>query len=605
MRLAQMVGAAIPPLPLMPAERVLRQLYGGTFLTYADVFGEAIDLKTVQRWIAAIPAETVLSICSVLSRYASVRQARELSQGPLVAWAVSPLYAPDVLNMLRGGDQAPRQLLFHHEQLLLAAKLAILHGAGGPPAPADVGQRHEVGRILLAVNDLILSAGRDAAPESDAILGLVVRSLTINSVEEPRYQIARAYDMFVERAAANPEIGRFFHDEFGVELPDFMAFGLFCSLPVFPLQAPLPPVLDVANALQSGQFVPPRVQAHPDWAPALDQLVAPRDWFRAHLTDGKVGASTFHPFQLRPFFRSITGAIFPISHRFVLDRIGTGMLWMMHDAKRAKGRHGVQTFMGTLGTVCVEPHCVEALRDATPAGTGQLFLAGSDVPEYVSPGLGKVRGSDAYIADGERLVVIEITGSGVPISTLLSGDGAQFRVEFEKKMVMDSTPSGKPKPGKLGQLDRVVRDLLGGHLRLPGVDHSGIRTIYPVVLGLQPWALFPNVEAVITQMLDAHSMFAYPRGPIVVAPVRMITMEEVEIVAGDLAAGRARLADLLQGWLDDGLGRDSGFKNHLLRRGYQEQDNPRIHATYDRWAAGARETLVRSGLLDPDDPPPA
>src|SRR5438132_10738179 len=70
-RLAAM-GVDFPATPLTPAERVLRQLYGATFLTYRDTFGEDVTLETVQDWISGIPAEAILGVCSVMSRYASV-----------------------------------------------------------------------------------------------------------------------------------------------------------------------------------------------------------------------------------------------------------------------------------------------------------------------------------------------------------------------------------------------------------------------------------------------------------------------------------------------------------------------------------------------------
>jgi hypothetical protein len=599
------MGFFVPPTPLTPAEHVMRELFSGTFLSYRGIFGEAATLDTVKGWIGQIPAEAILGVCSVLSRYATIQSERDLVQRPLVEWALSPAWVPAVLDMLEGGRSAARQMLFHHEQLLLAAKLAILYGADGPADPSDVAQRHEVGRILLAVSDLLLDASRDVDPESDVILGLVVRGLTLNSVQEPRFQIACAYDMFVERGAADPSIGRFFHDEFGIDVADFMALGFFCAMYVQPMLVPQPPWRDVAEIFVSGQVVPTRVREHPEWEPTLDLLAASREWFREQLDDGVVGASTFYPFQQRPYYRSTSGAIFPITHRFVLDRIGMGMLWMMHEAQREKGGKSIQNFMARVGEVCIEPHCIDAVRDATPTASGQRFIAGPEVPEYVVAARGKLKGSDAYIIDGRRLVVFEITGSAVTSKALLGGDGALFRADFKRKMIVEIDASGNRDLGKLGQLDRVVGDLLAGHPVIPGLDINAIDTIYPVLLTLQPMPQYPNIGRVIKTMLKDEGMFDFPPRRISIAPVRMINLEEVEIIAGDLAAGRTRLADVLQTWIDNPLDHDSSLKNHLIRRHYQELDNARIHAAYDRWTASARQTLLDAGLVDekpPTDP---
>jgi hypothetical protein len=592
------MGVYVPPTPLTPAERVMRELFSGTFLSYRGVFGEAATFDQVKAWIEQIPTEMILGVCSVLSRYATIQSERDLVQRPLVEWAVSPAWAPRVLAMLEGGRNAARQILFHHEQLLLAAKLAILYGVDGPAEPANTGQRYEVGRVLLAASDLLLDARRDVDPESDVILGLVVRGLTLNSVQEARFQIARAYDMFVERGANDPSIGTFFRHKFGIDIADFMAFGLFCATYVRPMLVPRPPWLDLAEIFESGQIVPTRVREHPKWEPTLDLLAAPREWFREQLDDGEVGASTFFPFQQRPYYRSASGAIFPINHRFVLDRIGMGMLWMMHDAQGNKRGTSIQDFMARVGEVCVEPHGIDALRDATPAVSGQRFIAGPENPEYRVTGRGKFKGSDAYIIEGRRLVVFEITGSAVAGKALLSGDGALFRADFKKKMVVEIKASGKRKLGKLGQLDRVIGDLLAGSPVIPGLDINDIDTIYPVLLTLQPMPQYPNIGRVVNAMLSDEGMFQYPKNK--VAAVRMINLEELEIIAGDLAAGRIRLADVLQIWIDNPLDHDSSLKNHLIRRNYRELDNTRIHAAYDRWTAKARQTLLDAGLVDVD-----
>jgi hypothetical protein len=78
-RMAAM-GVAVPPTPLTPAEPVLRELFAGTFLTYHDIFGEEVPLDTVLGWIRKLPADAVLGVCSVLSRYSSVHSERDRSQ---------------------------------------------------------------------------------------------------------------------------------------------------------------------------------------------------------------------------------------------------------------------------------------------------------------------------------------------------------------------------------------------------------------------------------------------------------------------------------------------------------------------------------------------
>jgi hypothetical protein len=588
------MGILLPEQPLTDGERVLRELFTGTFVTYRNVYEDEVDLATVRGWVQAIPVETTLAVCSVLSRYASVHSRRDPSQPDLIRWALSPLHVPAVLDLLAGGDQAARQFLFHHEQLLLASKLALLYGSDVEADLNDVEQRHAVGRVLLAVNDLLLTVGKQEDPRSDAMLGLVVRSLAINNVEEPLYQIGRTNNMFVERAAST-DIGESFLAEFGAEIPEFMAFAFYCAVPFDPFNIPLPPHLDPAGLFNAGRILAERVNANRQGSAMLPLLAADRAWFRRELNDGKVGGSTFYPFQSHPYYQSSTGAIFPLNYRFLLEKVGSGIFWMLHAAKRAKkGRH-VETFMGVVGERITEPYGIDLLRSATPAATGQLFIAGPDIPRYRSPRRGEVRGSDAYLLDGSRLAVFEITASGIPIDTLLSGDGARFRTDFERKMVRDPS-KGKLDRGKLGQLDRVIGDLLAGHLQLPGVDINHLTTIYPVLVSPQYIPLFATIRPVIDDLLRTHGMFAFTGTKVVVAPVRIVAFEELEILTGDLSTGKARLLATLQGWTDDPFDHDSSLKNHLLRHGYKESQNPQLSAAYNRWGEATTQALLKVGL---------
>jgi hypothetical protein len=577
----------------MAAEIDLRQLFASTYLRYADVFTKPVDIATVASWLKELPTEAVLAVCSVLSRYASVHSLRDGSQLPMIDWALSPDLASKVKTRLAEGGDTPRfHLVFHHEQLLLAAKLAIVQGTDEAADPANVDQRHAIGQALLAVNDLLSVVATDENAESDRMLGLAVRALALSNVEVLPYQIARIYNMYVERAAST-DIARYFTTTFRLEVAAFMAFSFLCAVPFEPWDTPLPPQLDIGAVLRAGRLLHERIRAHPDWLAPLDLLSADRDWFRERLGDGVVEGSTFYPFQERPLYRSSSGAIVPIHARFLTEKTGPGVFWMLHAAKVADAGHSIQTFMGTVGKAIVEPYCIDLLTNVTPSASGQRLIPGPPLGRYRSSGIGKVEGSDAYLLDGDRLIVFEITASGIPIGTLLSGDGARFRDDFERKMVYDAS---KNKRGKLGQLDRVIHDILDGRLVLPGVDVSALKTIYPLLLSQQYIPNFPTIRPVIDQLIAKHGFFAFAHPTVAVTSFRIMSIEEIEFLGGDLVAGGHRLADLLQGWLDDPVLHDSSMKNHLFRIDYVERDNIGLHAIYDRWTAHERHLLLESGL---------
>jgi hypothetical protein len=604
----------LPDPDVPPGVAVLRELFAGTFVSWYDLFSDELTEGRLIEWVRAIPTETVIAVCSALSRLLAVgheaRQlphytAMEVVQRQIANWVLSPIYSGDVVRLLTGGARAPRQALVHDEQLLLAMKLAVLHGQDGPPELAGPEHWHAVGRILLGLNGL-LGRTRVDDPESDLMLGMTVRGLSVTNSEPAAYLIARYFHLLAESSHGvfdGGGAGRTFDADFasayGVSIEEFMALAALCAAPFANLNDPLASRLGPGGFWQAGKLALQQMAAAGYDAAKLDLVAGDKSWYASQFAGAQaLWTSTFYPFYERPFYRSVTDTIIPLSHRLSLEKIGSGVYWMLHAAHRAQGGRAVQHFMGAFGGP-VEEYIDGILRRSFPPTGTREYIPGGTISAYRSPGFpSPVDGGDGYLMANGRVVVFEMTGSAIPAQTLLSGDGARFRDDFERKMVMEVTSSGAQKLGKFAQLDRVVRDLIGGHLILPGLAPGEIKEVFPVLVSLTPFPQLANIWSVINDILSKWKLFQFNAPSVLVHPPQIATVEELELLEAGFAAGEYTLPELLWGKWCDPFMRDSSLKNYLVKEHLREHDNPELHAIYDRYRHAVIDVLVRRGLAD-------
>ncbi len=590
-------GVALPAPEPDLAARLLRDLFVGSYLGLRAVCGTAADLDTVRGWVAELPTETIIGRCSSLSRLLTLPLDIDptAKQREIAANLVSPILAPEVDALLRD-TAGPTTVLVTHESLLLTIKLAILHGQPGPPTMERSDHRWAVGRIVLAINDL-LDCERINDLESDRLLGFVVRGLSLTSTEEFRYLIGRMYDLLVRwpprvSASALLDFDADFTKAVGMSVREFMAVATYCMVSFTADDGSLSRRLGAGGFWKAGPVVASAVVGR--FGPsALDHLAGDRAWFTKELDDGReLALSSFLPFHARPYYRLERGGLIPINERLAQEKVAVGPFWMLHEAMRNIPR-GIQTLMGDFGLV-FERYVDDLVARSTPAAVG-VHLSGYG-QTYLSTTIGSTaEGSDTYIlASDGNLVLFESTASSVPVADLLSGDGARFRLAFQNKMVMEQRTGRSPKPGKLAQLDRVILDLAAGDRVHPHLDPSRVRAVHPVLVTLTPLPQLANIRSVIDAMLKKAGLFAPQKGFTLHPPV-LISVEELEMLEGALRRGETTLLAVLARWRA-AIDHDSSLKNHLARTGFQEEANPYLGQRYTEYVADVNQILKARGL---------
>src|SRR5258708_11476606 len=136
-----------------------------TYITWNDVTQRSRDLTELKEYIASMSTEALLaaaSIISIIQQNTPWNPALfRAQQRNLARQICSSDIADQIEQLIISGK---RDVLTAGEQLLQAAKLAILYGKSGPAENMSVDAQNDLGRFFLEVNELTEAHGEEGLP---------------------------------------------------------------------------------------------------------------------------------------------------------------------------------------------------------------------------------------------------------------------------------------------------------------------------------------------------------------------------------------------------------------------------------------------------------
>lgn len=509
-------------------------------LRWRDLFGRSMSIDQLRLRVRALSCDAVIGAVSILSLLVN---RSELSDGQS---------AQNRAARLMLGPEFARQAVFHlseghrgafvfHEQLLIAARLAV---ALGSSAPADwVSEWPRVGEVLLGISDLIGDARGDVeVPQGDDLLGMIVRGNVLGPEEPPQHRLARYRWLLsqdphhVPRAPqlirANPPAA-VFAKEYGLTVEEFAISHLIYRHDFDELsQGPLP-----GNALFAFGTSGIRANMSEDLhrrflalaAASRQELAA---GFTTPLARPDLTSLSFEPFLDRPICRLSTGGHIPISHYLLHELLGPGFYWLLRQAYyRGWADAGRSAFGDYMGTLFQE--YVDRLLQRTYAARGVgTYLSEHQVGPY--PRMGQqVAPSDGLVIDPDRIGVIECWSRPLLRGALI-GSGTAFRREIRGELM-----------AKLRQLDRVIGDLRSGALSLPGGKPAGLRGYVPILVLLQPFPQHPAIIVAVQDEVQNRGLFLGSPNEPGILPPQLVSADDLELLEPLLAAGGEGLTTYL------------------------------------------------------------
>jgi len=578
-------GPLLLPEAHVRAEQSLYRQGYRRWVAWRDLGRIKLSLERLQQVASQLSTDSVLLAVSALGIMVYHRSPEEQKLKNQLS-AVKLFLSPETWQSITRLFESRRyQVVFHEEELLIAARLALTHGrpAGGMAWDVDRGTE-----LLLGIND-VLSFERELPTRVP--LAVSLRRLGLFQGEATRYSLGRYYDLLVKRArslqglAGAIDLDGEFMDETGLTMEQFLAAGLLFHLP-FSSKPPPDVPLHLAFIDTIDRFVAAGANATAVMR-AMPLYVGDREWYARSFGDlddaDKPERSSFLPFQERPLYRLENGSTIPISMAYLSERMVQGIYWILHERwRRQDPRDGVsrlRTFLGHLFQGYISDLLTRVYRSGPQPET--MLWTESDLPRY-GPKKQRRDPPDILVVQGRDLLVFEVNVATVPAAVRTGADVERFAQttirEFRRK---------------LAQVNSYATDVLEGKLAVPGLALCEVRRIFPLLVLLSP---FPQTPAIFAHLGQGNAprpqSVSTGHGRVEIYPPQLITAEELEILEPIMSAGQMRLGDLFVRKLADHDAAYQSVKNFLyLQPGFRETDNTAMQRLYQKVTDVSLRTL--------------
>ena len=370
----------------------------------------------------------------------------------------------------------PTRAFFHTRQLLYLAKLALRHcplGSGLLFGHTGI----EAGLILLKVNDQLHMKDRSGANNSDVETrdyALLSEFIAVNEFtgSDPGDIALRAYQMLFEFSSDGTnepffmDLDAIFSAQTGINLEQYfaMCFSLFVSTAKAFYTKMDSALTFAANTWAKSSLPTATIKAF--WNQV--SLPAPNVKAAAANDYGNNDVTVFRKWPLVEH----NDVRFGFDSSFFMEKLWAGPFWtIFFSSDEAKQK--MPQFTGWL----FERYLNRLLTQA--CGGPNKFI-----PEPKKTSEGQNEFTDGMVICGDSLVLIEYKAVMFTAEAKYSGNRTLLREEIEKKLLRNER--GKPKG--VSQLKTAIEYLNTNDLRyaVKDVDLSGIRTIYPLLVTLEP-----------------------------------------------------------------------------------------------------------------------
>ena len=507
----------------------------------AEITGERV-LELI-RGIPFAPAmRFVSSLQKVIGlRYVDVEQQRQLfravyGEGPLSVAADAFLNAHE------------RGALFFEQQLFALQRLLVLHASDEEADDLTPKQHVALRSALLYIPGTILSMDEEMAEapelvEDERWLRYFVGNGGFVAHGSLMHEMARAHRMYEVVAKSGHTRD---HDDFcpiddwlveayGMTFVELQAFG-FVMLAGSKVKTEDEPPL----AIDPSYFDTTAFRGRTD--EGLKAFAADREWFREEFrrsteTKRRIAFET-HPFLRRPGLVQKDGTVLIVAPRAIEAWLGaSGTYYRLFDIARAKGSETRKAFTRFNGAL-QEQYARHLMYVAYPDQPRRKLLGMGVVcgPRTYKVGKGReqLETTDIVIALGFDLVLIEVTAGRLTERSLVEADAESVLADLEKMVVK-----------KTRQLGRVIGDIFDDPSRLPDVDLSLIKRVWPIVVSGDGLFQNPSLSDYTNTHAGKYLQFDRKRFPATVRPVFVLDLEELAALGGMIGAGLS-LVDILE-----------------------------------------------------------
>ena len=519
--------------------------------TFEDLFGRRSTLDELITDIRSFRQQSVLWVCATIVTGLQLWGGVD-SEPEVYARFLSLFFDADTRSRLIAGYWSfPQRLLFHRRQILLIAKLAILHCSGSGLDARQSGGRF--GPILLKASDqfhygLLPPTASAHVATRDALGKIITEMLAVGESGSQHIGnlITRSHLMltrFTHELRDDPDfvdVAGEHQKSTGLTLDEFAALILgvharFGENLVQKLYSE-PGALPLKEANFTSTAVPyDKVKRF------LDSVSNGPATIARELQERDNGPNDFTAFRKSPLIRQLynpqlTTAWFGflmMDNLFFLDKVQAGPYWNANDLYALK----LRKFWGAV----FERYVNELLRQSC-AGTASTFL-----PDPRPAGNPNIQLCDGIVVSGNCMVLMEYKSSMFRADNKYSGNDTALAKEIENKLVYDREANERK---GVGQLAEAVKKIFGkdARLSLPGVDLGMVKRVYLFLITLDSIGgtigISPFLDTFLQERLNQGD-FAH----LEIRPLFCSDIAALEGISGCFAA--LSLPEILEQWFTE------------------------------------------------------
>ena len=304
-----------------------------------------------------------------------------------------------------------------------------------------------------------------------------IRPLASRSTSE---FLVRTYELLcrLEKTDLNIDVNDIFYQATGLTLRNY--YHLIALVVLKYLNLSLEAILEGVESL----FI--NFKGSPDLKPLYDKLL-PHTCISVNTlaAETEKSASLTNEFRLwrqYPLVRISEDSIICIDISFLLDKLQTGMFWIIRNQLEKRKKGDGQKIISLWGNV-FEDYAASIIKRGINSQTPSMEKCILN-PKYM--GKSENECTDVAVCGDDTLILLECKAPLLSAEVKFSGEFNKLRRELRTKLVETRTERGKTKIKGIGQLWDAIQTL--GHTdrkkrrRVEGVDISKVKKIYPVLV---------------------------------------------------------------------------------------------------------------------------
>ncbi len=550
------------------------------YVKYSEFFGAE---PTLEKFIAMLRTVGLHSLLLSLSRLITILHNDGVATPDLQRLLRDQSFTPEMFTRLRQLENWRERIIFFPQQILFAAKLALLHSPDQADERPDPDFRDVLIELLLMAADFLdrLELPDDRRALESVMLAHQVRNFLLNTTDQVRYMVPRASLLYL-KLPFDPELRgdpdfidlpAVFRAATGFDLKDYLAFG-FAVLAWFLQQSYLRATFrdDHAslnpNTFFSDAAIDP-VLARRFLESFVHTRASAKAAFDARAGDASKLTYDFLPFMAKPLYKIRGDVVVPMHLSYLEARFTNGIYWTIFDHLQGRDRLKFTRFFGRVFEAYVRRSFERSMPNEPP-------LARRVFPEftYRTPH-GNRKTSDLVLLYPRTTIFLEATASRIRLeATAISGDLSAFEADVAKVILENAR-----------QLTHRIRDFRAGLYNFDGVTSRDIDRIFPVIVTVHAIPESTIIWDHIRRMLSDRELLTDSR----IDRLQLIDVEEIEILETIFPQGIS-LLEILEARAADPERRNIGLKNFLIAR-FQRGANEFLRAEYDEIGEHAKRLL--------------